>query len=141
DVRLSRTDHLLLRAADRTDRAIGTDHPGGGDLVAVVDVPTALFEDLEREGETRGRAADVAQVELDLQRNVQVERRLRLEADHGARVVEGVSRRRDVDGPGRPVADERDWDDVADLVARQDLVQVEGRADTLVIGRHDDVVR
>src|SRR5439155_25538644 len=115
--------------------------PGGGDRGAVVDVPPALFEDLEREGEAGGRAADVAEVEFDLQRNVQIERRLRLEADHGARVVEGVGRCRDVHGPGRPVADERQGDDVPDLVARQDLVQVERRANTLVIGRDDDVVR
>src|SRR3954451_12319409 len=67
DMRLTGADRLLLDAADLGHRSVELDLARGRDLEPVVDVAAALLEDLEREGEPRRRAADVPEVEPDLE--------------------------------------------------------------------------
>src|SRR6266566_8417707 len=49
DVRFSRSDRLLLDAADPGHRSVELDLTGGCDLVAVIDVASFLLQKLERE--------------------------------------------------------------------------------------------
>ena len=83
DIRLARPDRLLLDAADPADAAVELDLAGGSDLVAVVDVPSELLEQLEREREACGRPADVAEVEPDREREADVESLRGQDSDRG----------------------------------------------------------
>src|SRR5215212_10483034 len=95
DMRLARADRLLLHASDPRDRPVQLDLTGRGDLEPVVDVATSLFQHLKREREPRGRSADVAEVEADAQRKVDVDDLARDETDDGTSWIRCVRNRAD----------------------------------------------
>ena len=103
--RLANAEGLLLHAADRRDRAVELDLPRRGDAVAAVDAMAELLHHLEREREPGRRPADVACVDLHLQRQVDVRRLRRREPDECARALErighGLDRHRLVLGAAR----------------------------------------
>src|SRR5438552_15257792 len=78
---LTGADRLLLHAADARDASVELDLARGRELQPVVDVAAALLEHLERERQPRRRAADVLQVEADVERQLHVEHLERNEAD------------------------------------------------------------
>ena len=68
DVRagLAGAERLLLDAADRTDGPVERDLTRGDDAAAMIDVLAELLEHVECERESCGRAADPAEVDVDL---------------------------------------------------------------------------
>src|SRR5580765_9043552 len=86
DAGVANSDRLLLDASDRADAAVEVDLAGRGDPLAVVDVLAEALEHVEREGQSRRGAADVAGVDRHLARQL----------DRGGR--------RDEDADDRPAA-------------------------------------
>src|SRR5438067_13674204 len=82
-MRLACSDRLLLDPTDRADFPVWEDLAGRRDLVPVDDVPAQLLEDVEREGEAGGGAADAARVDPDCDRQMDVDRGLDEDADDG----------------------------------------------------------
>ena len=82
-MRLARADRFLLHAADRADGAVEVDLARRRDPVPVVDVPSELLHHLEREREPGRGAADIARIDRDLDRQMDVERRFEKHADDG----------------------------------------------------------
>ena len=76
---------LLLDASHRADGAVELDLAGRRDPVAAVDVVPELLEDLQREREAGRRAADVAEVDADVQR--QLDPRVLRDADADDRAL------------------------------------------------------
>src|SRR6185436_14453162 len=70
DSGVANPDRLLRDAADRPDAPVEVDLAGRRDPAAVVDVLAESLEEVESEGETRGRPADVAGVDRDLERQL-----------------------------------------------------------------------
>ena len=68
-LRLPDPDRLLLRAADRADGAVELE-PRRGDDVTAIDIAPELLEDVQREREARRWAADVAEVDVDVNRQL-----------------------------------------------------------------------
>src|SRR5213079_1020956 len=109
---------LLLYAADLAHRPVRLDHARGRHAMPVIDVAAALLEDLEREREPGGGSPDVPQVELDLQREVDGERRARLgedPEDRPAGVL--VAARAHVDLATAPAPSDGDVEDLTDMAA------------------------
>jgi hypothetical protein len=73
-MRLSRSDRLLLDSADSCHRSVELDLAGRCDLVAAIDVASSLLEQLESERQPGRGPADLAQVELDRERQLSMER-------------------------------------------------------------------
>src|SRR5207302_1343275 len=90
DVGTTGPDRLLLDAADPRHPAVELDHACGRDLVAVVDVTSALLEQLEGERETSRRAADTTQVEADGEGKADAERLGGQDADQRSLRLRGV---------------------------------------------------
>src|SRR3954466_3722471 len=67
DSRVAHADRLLRDAADRADAAVEVDLAGRGDPAAVVDVLAEPREEIEREREPRGGAADVPGLDRHLE--------------------------------------------------------------------------
>ena len=85
DSRAANADGLLLDAADRRHGTVELDLPRGGDPPTVVDVPAELLEHVEREREPGRRSADVARVDLDVER--QLDRRGLVDEDADDRSI------------------------------------------------------
>src|SRR5512133_2909824 len=70
--RVARAEGLLLDAADLLDASVERHLASGCDLLAAVDVGRAeLVDDVEGEGETGRRAADLPGVDPDLHREIE----------------------------------------------------------------------
>ena len=93
----ARPDHLLLDAADRDHIAVQLDRSGGRDLEPAIDVAAQLLDDVERECEPRRRAADAAEVDLDVDRQPDVRGLLDLDSDDRPARLVGARDRADLD--------------------------------------------
>ena len=89
---------------------------GRGDPAAVGHVATELPGDLERERKPGRRAADAAEVDVDVDRQFDLRVLVDEDADHGARTVLGLGDRRDGDVADLVAAPHGE----ADVVARLD---------------------
>ena len=76
-----RPDHLLLHAADREHVAVELDLARRRHLEPAVDVAAQLLDDVEREREPGRGAADAGQVDLDVDRQLDVRELLDLDPD------------------------------------------------------------
>src|SRR5438105_6570843 len=130
----ARTDRLLLDAADRVHGAVRPDLAGRRDPVPVVDVAAELLEDLEREGEPGGGAADTVGVERDASL-------VEEDADDAApRAVPGRDRPQR-DRPRLAAAADREAHLRADGLAAHQAGDVLGRADAGAVDREDHIAR
>src|SRR6185295_9675272 len=114
---------LLLDAADPRHLAVQLNLSCRGDPVAVVYVAAASLHQFEREGKTGRRPAHLAQVEADVEREVDVERLDRQHADDRSLRRGYVARRLDrnvVQLPATPVAKAHD---LADFFPFEDRAQ------------------
>jgi hypothetical protein len=99
-----RTDHLLLDAADRSDRPVELDLARRSDLEAAVDVAAELLRDVEREREPGRWAADTAEIDVDVERAVMSRRLLDLDPTIGRPFSTGLSIVPTSTSRGRPAA-------------------------------------
>ena len=90
---LAHRGHLLRQAADRADVAVELDRPGHRDVRPAEQVAVGeLVDQREREREAGARTADLAGVDLDLERQLDRSRVERDEADDRSLVVTLVRR-------------------------------------------------
>ena len=86
-----------------------------------VDVPAQLLDDVERECEPGRRAADAAEVDLDVERQLDVRGLLDLDADERPALLGGALDRADRDRPRRAAGAHRQLHGLAGLVLRDQL--------------------
>src|SRR2546429_2094315 len=139
DVRFSRSDRLLLDAADPGYRSVELDLTGRCDLVAVIDVASLLLQKLEREREPGRWSADLAKVELDAERQANAQGLNRQDADDRPLRILGVGRRCDRERELLGATLDGDLDRVPGLEPAEHGGQVGSREHLLVIGTNDDV--
>ena len=96
-------DHPLLDASDRRDAAVELDLSRHGNVQAAIDVALPRLDDIEREGEPGRRPSDTAEIDLDVERQLDVGELLDLDADDRAPVFLRALDR----SPPRPCASRR----------------------------------
>jgi hypothetical protein len=82
-IRAARSDRLLLDPPDGQDRPVESQLASRRDLASVSDVASELARDLESEGKTRGWAADSTEVDVDIERKLDVRGLVNRDADDG----------------------------------------------------------
>src|SRR6476661_8903901 len=141
DVRFSYTDRLLLDAADSGHRSVELDLTCRGDLVAVIDVASLFFQQLEREGQAGRRPAHPAEVELDRERQLNVQGLDRQDADDRALWILGVGDRSDRERELLAAAPDHDLHRVPRLEASGHPGEIDACAYRVPVRRDDDVAR
>ena len=134
-----RADHLLRDASDRKHVAVELDLPGRRHLVPAVDRSAQLFDDVEREREPCRGPADAAEVDLDVDRQLDVGGLLDLDADDRAAALRRARDRPDLDGSRLVTAAHLELHRLSRLVQADQATEVVGRPDRLAVDRHDHV--
>src|SRR6266566_1764057 len=135
----SRSDCLLLHAADLADRTVETERSGRGDPVSALDVPSELLQQLEGEREPGRGAADAADLHPDLQRELDRDGLVGIDAEQCPALEVRIADRAYRFCPDPAASPEADLNRVARGVSPEQAAKIVDRSHALAIQAYDHV--